>query len=61
MLLERYARERYPGTSPERRHAFERLLALPDPLLVDLLLGSARTEDSQLAAVAALVAGSDTG
>jgi len=38
VLLERFAREQYRSASPERKLAFERLLELPDPLLVDLLL-----------------------
>lgn len=41
LLLERFARERYRSASPEHRRAFERLLELPDPLLVDLLLAPA--------------------
>lgn len=68
LLLERFARERYAGSSPVRRGAFERLLALPDPVLVELLLtdsdpslprspaAAAATADAELAAVAALVA-----
>ena len=60
-MLERFARERYPAASAERRQAFERLLALPDPLLAELLLGSGRAADPGLAEVAALVATPDTG
>ena len=39
LLLERFARQHYRSASPERQRAFERLLELPDPLLVELLLG----------------------
>jgi succinate dehydrogenase flavin-adding protein (antitoxin of CptAB toxin-antitoxin module) len=68
LLLERFARERYAGASAERREAFERLLTLPDPVLVELLLlepdptapasseALAATADAEVAAVAALVA-----
>jgi succinate dehydrogenase flavin-adding protein (antitoxin of CptAB toxin-antitoxin module) len=38
VLLERFAREHYRSASPAHRRAFERLLELPDPVLVDLLL-----------------------
>lgn len=69
LLLERFARERYRTAPPERQRAFERLLDLPDPLLVELLLGPAAlpagtaagagavSVDPELATIAALVAG----
>ncbi len=38
LLLERFAREHYDRAPEWRRRAFERLLELPDPVLVELLL-----------------------
>jgi antitoxin CptB len=38
VLLERYLRERYPSAPAAEQQAFEALLALPDPELLDLLL-----------------------
>jgi antitoxin CptB len=49
VLLERFARERYAAAPSGRRRAFERLLELPDPLLVDYLLGHERPADGDLA------------
>lgn len=66
LLLERFARERYQREPPQMKRAFERLLALPDPVLVELLLegglppepGSPQQspEDPEVVQVAALVA-----
>jgi antitoxin CptB len=65
VLLERFARQHYGSASPGHRRAFERLLELPDPLLVDLLLGPPGqgalgpddpAVDRDLAEIAALVA-----
>jgi len=39
VLLERFAREALPRASPVELRLFERLLALPDPLLAGYLLG----------------------
>jgi antitoxin CptB len=39
VLLERYARTVLPKASPEQRAQFARFLELPDPVLVDYLLG----------------------
>jgi len=60
MLLERFARERFGSASPRLRGAFERLLELPDPVLVELLLGPPDSApsfpgDPDLEQVAALV------
>ena len=62
LLLERFARERWAGTSPGLKGGFERLLELPDPVLAELLLGPGECvppfpEDPELEQVAALVAG----
>ena len=38
-LLGRYLRVRYPVAPPEERAAFESLLRLEDPVLLDLLTG----------------------
>jgi antitoxin CptB len=46
LLLERFARERFAGESPPLQGAFERLLELPDPVLVELLLGPADSAPS---------------
>jgi len=61
LLLEHFARERAAGVSPGLQGAFERLLELPDPVLVELLLGPAEyvpsfPGDPELEQVAALVA-----
>ena len=61
LLLERFARERAANVSPGLQSAFERLLELPDPVLVELLLGPAECTpafpaDPDLEEVAALVA-----
>jgi antitoxin CptB len=60
LLLERFARDRFGGESPQMQGAFERLLELPDPLLAELLLGPADNApsfpgDPELEQVAALV------
>ncbi len=65
LLLERFLHDHYDRAPPERQRAFERLLALPDPRLAELLLG-ARPDgsaghfsgplDAHLAEVLALVA-----
>ncbi len=38
-LLERFARRELPGYGPQQRQALAHLLELPDPELVDYLLG----------------------
>ena len=37
VLLERYVQERYPSAPAAEQEAFETLLALPDPQLLDYL------------------------
>ena len=49
MVLERFARATLPSASPTERAALERLLALPDPLLVAYLLGEEGPAEPELA------------
>jgi succinate dehydrogenase flavin-adding protein (antitoxin of CptAB toxin-antitoxin module) len=49
VLLERFARRELPTASPQQRHALGRFLELPDPMLVDYLLGQAIPPDPELA------------
>jgi len=65
LLLERFVQEHYDHQPPARQRAFERLLALPDPVLAELLLAPlpdtakvALARDLSLAEVIALVAAS---
>ncbi|HET7370122.1 MAG TPA: succinate dehydrogenase assembly factor 2 [Gammaproteobacteria bacterium] len=39
VLLERYLEQRYDAATPDERAAFETLLTLPDPQLLDYLTG----------------------
>jgi antitoxin CptB len=48
VLLSRYARERYTDAPEAQRAAFEALLALPDPLIADYLLGHGIPADAGL-------------
>jgi antitoxin CptB len=58
LLLEHFAREHYPHAPQAHRRAFERLLDLPDPRIVELLLDATElpAADPELAGVVALVA-----
>jgi antitoxin CptB len=58
VLLERFARAELPSASPQARQAFERFLELPDPELVDYLLGQAIPDDSELAKLVQRIAAS---
>ena len=49
VLLERFARRELPGASSQQRQTLTRLLELPDPELVDYLLGQAIPPDPELA------------
>ncbi len=49
VLLERFARRELPGYVPEQRRTLARLLELPDPDLVDYLLGQAIPPEPALA------------
>jgi antitoxin CptB len=56
VLLERFARRELPGASPQQRHTLTRLLELPDPVLVDYLLGQAIPPDPELARLVGRIA-----
>jgi succinate dehydrogenase flavin-adding protein (antitoxin of CptAB toxin-antitoxin module) len=58
VLLERFARRELPTASPEERRILERFLELPDPVLVDYLLGQAIPEDTELAGLVQRIAAS---
>jgi antitoxin CptB len=49
VLLERFARRELPSASPRQRQVLGRFLELPDPMLVDYLLGQAIPPDPELA------------
>ena len=49
VLLERFARRELPSASPQQRQVLGRFLELPDPMLVDYLLGQAIPPDPELA------------
>ena len=49
VLLERYARRELPNASLRQRQVLERFLELPDPMLVDYLLGQTIPPDAELA------------
>jgi succinate dehydrogenase flavin-adding protein (antitoxin of CptAB toxin-antitoxin module) len=49
LLLERFARGELPHSGPEYRRTLARLLELPDPMLVDYLLGQAIPPEPALA------------
>jgi antitoxin CptB len=49
VLLERFARDQLPRATAEQRGAFARFLELPDPVLVDYLLGQVIPPEAELA------------
>jgi succinate dehydrogenase flavin-adding protein (antitoxin of CptAB toxin-antitoxin module) len=55
VMLERFARHALPEASPWQRRALEELLALPDPLLADYLLGESTPPEPHLAALAGAI------
>jgi antitoxin CptB len=57
VLLERFARRELPQASAGQRHTLARFLELPDPVLVDYLLGQAIPPDRDLANLVAQIAG----
>ena len=58
VLLERFARRELPNASPQQRQALGRFLELPDPMLVDYLLGQAIPPDPELAELVQRIAAS---
>jgi len=48
VLLMRYMRCTFDAASVDERAAFEHLLSLPDPDILDLLTGRATTQDGRL-------------
>jgi antitoxin CptB len=51
LLLTRYVDEHYRDAAPVQQDAFRRLLACPDPLIHDYLLGRLPAPDPALAAL----------
>jgi succinate dehydrogenase flavin-adding protein (antitoxin of CptAB toxin-antitoxin module) len=60
VLLERFARRELPGASAQERQTMARFLELPDPVLVDYLLGQAIPPDPELATLVHRIAGQAT-
>ena len=56
VLLERFARRELPAATSEQRQTLTRLLELPDPELVDYLLGQAIPPDPELASLVGRIA-----
>ena len=59
VLLERFARSALPTASPGQRSLFARFLELPDPVLVDYLLGQEVPPEPELAALVRRIIGPD--
>jgi antitoxin CptB len=57
VLLERFARRELPQASAGQRQTLARFLELPDPEMVDYLLGQAIPEDRELASLVTQIAG----
>ena len=57
VLLERFARRELPRASAGQRQTLARFLELPDPVLVDYLLGQAVPPDRELADLVAQITG----
>jgi antitoxin CptB len=55
VMLERFARAQLPAAQRAERGAFEELLALPDPLLADYLLGGEVPPQAPLAQLVARI------
>lgn len=55
VLLTAYLEQRYVAATTVQQQTFERLLDLPDPELLKLLLGTEVTEDPAVAAVIASI------
>lgn len=58
VLLERFARTELPSASREQREIFARFLELPDPMLVDYLLGQEIAPEPELAELARRISAS---
>jgi antitoxin CptB len=56
VLLERFVRRELPGASTQQRQTLTRLLELPDPVLVDYLLGQEIPPDPELATLVGRIA-----
>jgi antitoxin CptB len=56
VLLERFARRELPNASAEQRQVLGQFLELPDPMLIDYLLGQAIPCDPALADLAQRIA-----
>ena len=59
VLLERFARGVLPTASAEQRTVFARFLELPDPVLVDYLLGEGVPPEPELVALVRRITGPD--
>ena len=59
ILLERFARGMLPSSSAEQRTLFARFLELPDPVLVDYLLGEGIPPEPELAGLVERIIGLD--
>ena len=57
ILLERFARSELPRWTTSQRTLFGRFLELPDPLLVDYLLGQGTPPDPELAELVGRIIG----
>ena len=61
VLLQRYVRLRLGAAGSGERRALERLLQLPDPVLLEYLLGHAAPPEPGMARLAALIGAADNG
>jgi antitoxin CptB len=60
VLLERFARRELPEASAEQRQTLTRFLDLPDPVLIEYLLGQSIPPDPELASLVHRIAGQAT-
>jgi antitoxin CptB len=59
LLLQDFLDHRYPTLEEAQQRTFERLLAQPDPLIYDWLLGHSTPPEPQLQALVGLLRGGD--
>ncbi|MGH8495037.1 MAG: succinate dehydrogenase assembly factor 2 [Gammaproteobacteria bacterium] len=59
VLLERYMDRRYAEAGPDERAAFQELLELPDPVLIDYLMGRLAPPEPERADVVARILAAD--